>query len=285
MFLAIETVDKGGLEKGIVELEALQIYHPEFAEMELRAARSMLRLLDFDDQISGRRIRNTGNNHSGNHLTAEGSEEDSFHGDTFDGPILSKELLHICSQIASFPPDEKHSPVMKDALRRLKILAVDAEELEIIVRAFKWSKLHCFWKYHTKSSVESSVEISDQNVVDSSVEDGHFYGLRIEEARSSMYLIKILHQEIDPTLGGAPASLQAALGALHLPGSISDTMEKCDALEKVRNKMSQASIHVAEEYNKSLKKKTSRENKRPGNEVMSCDKYMIHMFCVINFVY
>ena len=39
-----------------------------------------------------------------------------------------------------------------------------------------------------------------------------FYGLKTAAVRSSTFIIRQLHKDVDPALGEAPASIQAAIG-------------------------------------------------------------------------
>lgn len=70
-------------------------------------------------------------------------------------------------------------------------------------------------------------------------EDGglEFFGLRTAAMRSSLYIIRQLHRDINPSLGEAPASLQAAMGALHLPSSVMSTLDQLDELDAMTRKM------------------------------------------------
>ena len=45
-------------------------------------------------------------------------------------------------------------------------------------------------------------------------DEGEFFGLRPGEARFSKYIVRALHRDVDPQSGDAPASIQAALGAI-----------------------------------------------------------------------
>lgn len=50
---SVETIDVEGLEDGIVEISLLQDHFPSFGEMELRAAKSLLRLIELEKCLTG----------------------------------------------------------------------------------------------------------------------------------------------------------------------------------------------------------------------------------------
>jgi len=245
---AIETVDKAGMLHCLTEVNALQKFHPKFSEAEVRAAELMLRLLDFENQLVPRK---------GTHSTslskfAQILEEDSSgvaeaKGDAEkeraeeeedDGPRLTPEVLSLCDEICSNPDLN----VARAAKRRLQLMTRSPSGLEEVVRCYKWSKMLCIWKYpeirggggteeETATSVSQSASHQGGTLPgESSGEEFEFFGLRAADARSSLFLIRMLHQDVSPMLGEAPPSVQAAMGALdvELPNGVREAMDKLD---------------------------------------------------------
>lgn len=247
---AIETVDRRNIEQGLIEIEAMQKFKGRegFAESEKRSAQLMLRLLSFDRQLCPERdilskVRNSqllasflDDDQSGDKFSEDGHDIDD------EGPKLTADMLSLCDEICSTGSLE----AARTAKRRLQQLAgkgggPPGSGLEEIIRCYKWSKMLCSWKYPETRLTQSILvgagngdmsELRDETYsLPSSAreEEYEFFGLRPSEGRSTLFLIRMLHNDIDPRTGGeAPPSVQAALGALELPVNVKETMEKLE---------------------------------------------------------
>jgi hypothetical protein len=215
---AIEIIDYNGILDGVNEVQGLQLHYPKFSEMELKAAKSLLNMLEFEKQICG-------------------------YVSYFNRLILTDEILGVCHEIllmggggggggggmtsgggngngSSNDFDPNKLKFLKSKLYRLS--GGSAEQMELIIRSYKWSKIYCTWKYPevlqrsqlSSSSAPGGTMTATSLPLDDS--HGNFFGLRPAEARSSIHIIRSLHQDIDIVLGEAPASIQAALGALNI---------------------------------------------------------------------
>ena len=123
----------------------------------------------------------------------------------------------------------------------------------MIVRSYKWSKIYCAWKYpevqqetgkktqlakkYRRDSENNTSLIGDEGSVsdiatleDENGGEGEFYGLRPGEARFSKYIVRSLHRDVDPQSGTAPATIQAALGAME--SALSDPINQFSEKKK-----------------------------------------------------
>jgi len=243
---AVETVHRSAIEHGLAEIEAMQAFkgRENFAEAERRAGRLMLRFLCFENQLcpdAGAR--------SHSHLSASfsdfGLDDDGDGGAEYGldtGPRLTGEMIELCDEICS----TSSLDAARAAKRRLQQLGGGATGLEEIIRCYKWSKLLCTWKYpETRLATTAGGAAAggtDSDAQPAAAADAaagakdaefEFFGLRASEARSSVFLIRMLHCDIDPTQGSGasgdtPPSMQAALGALDLPANVRETMDKLE---------------------------------------------------------
>jgi hypothetical protein len=250
------------LEHGIREVERVQIFHPRFAEMELRAGVALLRLMEFDEQINGRSRSSLGKSTTSQSSSSPpsrfrlGSQTDAMtldelqninpnpagdaDIDNLEGTRLTREMIELCDIISSTPVSLGSTDMQKEAMRRLKIIACNPQELEIIVRSYKWAKTLCFWKYPELVHPPTAAD----GIYSSSPDECDFYGLKINDAKASMYIVRTLHRDIDPSLGEGPASLQASMGALRLTMGVEETLAQCQALDK----LAMSKTHVAEDF-------------------------------------
>jgi myosin heavy subunit len=275
---AIESVDRYGILKGIKEVESLQIHHPNFADMEVRSGNAMLRLLDFDYQLCQASTSASGHelaveeDDEEDLLDSRSSKKKSSslrRGDMIDeseSPRLSKDLIRICDDISLLTAAVKSSSSsnnnnnssaeyvakLKQRLtymkQQLKNYAKTSADLEMIIRSYKWTKLLCPWKFpevtgkpSSRASLSKQVDLSTPSssvkVVEKQEEE--FYGLNITEARSSGYLIKLLHREIDPVIGDVPASLQASIGGPNLPYAVIHVLDEFEQVERFNQSQQQ----------------------------------------------
>lgn len=216
---AIEVIDRDGIIEACKEVEDLQQQHPRFAEIEMRAANSLLRMIDMESALRVPPRKN----------------QEPFEIPV--GPRLDDEILNICHEITACTI-RKDRESLKFLHKKLLFLTNhDAEHFEMIIRSFKWSKIFCAWKYpevqqegggnkkqttkHRNSDTMSGVSVLEDDSVaenqpyeDEFGGEGEFYGLRPGEARFSKYIVRALHRDVDPQTGSAPATIQAALGAM-----------------------------------------------------------------------
>lgn len=253
---AVEVIDRDGLIEGMKEVEDLQQHHPRFAEIELRAARSLMRMIEMESAL---------------HLPRRKNQE------PFEipiGPRLDDEVLNICHEITACSI-RKDRAGLKSLHKKLLFLSnQDSDHFEMIIRSFKWSKIFCAWKYpevqqeaepnkksHSRhrgsETLSSNISImGEEDSVDkiSVTEDefggeGDFYGLRPGEARFSKYIVRALHRDVDPQSGSAPATIQAALGAME--SALADPMgqliakEKESAQDQKKSKLVRKVNHIA----------------------------------------
>lgn len=185
---AIEIIDKEAILDCVEEIEMLQMHHEEFAGMELKAARGLLKMLDLEASLSPKSLANF---------------EESYR--------LSDACLALCHDISACRDREK----LKSLLRILKVKHAEgsASKYESLIRSYKWSRVFCTWKYPEvldKDRTRSLEEVERE-------EAEEFFGLSPAAARQATHVILSLHQDLSPCSGVNPASLQAALGALDLP--------------------------------------------------------------------
>jgi myosin heavy subunit len=229
---AVETVDYEGLLEGCREVEELQEHHPNFAMMELRAARSMLRMIELEGLIKVDIPRDINRPAS--------VKEAEFVVPT--GPRLTDNVLGLCHEIVNCSVSDEKAKLKHLKSQLLISAGGNQERFEMYIRSFKWSKLFCAWKYPeiqqkvTQSrakelaAMESSGDQQEQlsriledDASEEPTEDelsrlisgeGEFFGLRPGEARFSKYIVQALHREVNPQSGDAPPSIVAALGAM-----------------------------------------------------------------------
>ena len=128
------------------------------------------------------------------------------------------------------------------------------------IRLYKWSKLYSVWRYpavKALSSGQNKGSTGNPNISNPAnyhsihhPTNEEFYGLRMDDAQSNIYVIRTLHQgtyiylctciyvcnlyihlytEINPMFGDAGGSIQAALGALDLSSNIIQQLQYDDA--------------------------------------------------------
>lgn len=290
---AIESVDRYGILKGIKEVESLQIHHSNFADMEVRSGNAMLRLLDFDYQLcqtsnesaSAISFDNDDEDLLDNRSSiAQASRKPFRRGDVIDeseSPRLSKELIRICDDISlltaavKLPANSRNDQSaeyiaklkqrLQTSKQQLKNYAKTSSDLEMIIRSYKWTKLLCPWKFpevtgksSSRDSLSRKIDLSSPSsnsikVVEKQEEE--FYGLNITEARSSAYLIKLLHREIDPVIGEVPASLQASIGGPNLPYAVIHILDEVEEVERYNQALQQSRIQGSNSEGESLPKR------------------------------
>jgi len=187
---AIEIIDKTAIEDAVAEVNMLQMHHEPFAAMELKAADGLLKMLELEACLAPKSLANF---------------EDSFR--------LTDACLALCHDICACEDSQK----LKSLVKTLKIKHAygSSSKYESIIRSFKWSKVFCAWKYPEvldKDRVRSLEDVAAE-------EAEEFFGLRPSAARQSSHVILSLHQDMDAAAkksGVAPASLQAAMGALNM---------------------------------------------------------------------
>jgi len=243
---AIETIDKSGVVEAIAEVSELQDHYPKFAEMELRAAKSLLRMLEFEDQLCGSAIALGVQNVMGGDVR------------------LSDEILGLCHEICA---SADNRPLCKSLRSKLLRLAGSSDVLENWVRWYKWSKVYCTWKY--PEVIDKEHRRSEDSVA--AEEEGEFFGLRPADARSSVYVIRTLHQDVNVVLGDAPASIQAALGSLNMgTSSEEDNQPKFNKHLRRRMEMEKTASKRAHETTGKITMKGATPKLEAKEKLRSC---------------
>eukprot|EP00981_Chlorochromonas_danica_P015708 scaffold14367_cov250-Ochromonas_danica.AAC.4 len=216
---------------------AIREHHSGFAEAELRAARAMLRLLDFDRQLSPEKYFSTKNNNNNNTdddndeeeeeaVEMDREEKDHLHGgseakkktkkkkekvllwgeslrweDQSANPsILTLPLIEICDAItdATFPS------IQRMHKNKLVEIAGSLNRVYEIIRFYKWAKILATWKYPEMTSQSNNPLLGGMN---GRIKDDH--GSRSE----SLYDSLLEGNEIHRVNVGGELSLSTATGA------------------------------------------------------------------------
>lgn len=173
----IEVMNRYGIEQACLEVLQVRKNHSKFAESELRAARMMLRLMHFDQELYPTSNTTNGQNYHdaeddkeaangvGNHHHAmvDISElgDDAGGNDekkTVEGALLwscrtlsspsgaklTPELIEICNAIteATIPAIAK---MHKQRLQQ--VIGGNIHQVYAVIRYYKWTKTICTWKY------------------------------------------------------------------------------------------------------------------------------------------
>jgi len=219
---AIEVIDWHNVKQASDEAKALQESVPGFAAVELRAAAALERLLHFDELLDDSQVDPSNKIESSDESPEVQSDTSSMRNYRKDkGPLLNDEVIDICNKISS-----ESDPKKKQEYRqKLKDMTSNQKQYESFIRYYKWSKLLCVWKYP-----EVADDIENQNKMNKSPEE--FYALRIDESRTSLNLIRTLHQDVD-SHGNMSASLHAELSSLDLPGEVIETFQSLDEIVRI----------------------------------------------------
>lgn len=268
----VESVDRHGIEQTCLEVLRIQQMQPGFAESELRAAKAMLRLLNFDEELSSAAADDgEGDGDDSHHdFPQSHSEDDSPDGgneDTGGGnsssppeeqmlwgrkvpncptyPKLGREVREVCHSILT----ARNPAQLTTEKRRLLEMAGSVERLYDIIRYYKWSNTLCTWRYpevvlaQEQMKARHAVNISSPGSPSSptrtlpvNTHETEFYGLRPAEARASAYIIRTLHKDFDPVTGSSSALMQAALGSVDLPSSVAETLSNLELMSDIDSK-------------------------------------------------
>jgi len=275
---AVERVDKLAIKASLRDVLSLQKYHPNFCAAEVVAAEQMLKMLSFQATMcpkTGPRSRtDSGADDAGTGVRAGDVEEKGAEDDgPDDGPRLTPSTIDLCEIICS----TDDPTLARKAQSRLSLMTRTSEDMEELVRCFKWSKLFCTWKYpenakreakdagttHELLSRRRSVAmgllggstISDGNELDFGDLDEEppefdFYNLRASEARNGLYLRRVLTPRmLDEKVGEKPsASARAAqekeiADNTELPEGVAEAMKKLEALTHKKDKNKNQLLH------------------------------------------
>lgn len=206
-----------------------------FAEVEIRAAKKLLKMLEFDKQLDETayscseacdeqlpklsvEVRHVCDllSASGSHAQSADSSMDSHQGRYHLS--LKRRLYELCKEkaIALHQAYQHHSRTVKEFSER------DIElELERAIRYYKWSKVVSVWNYPEVQQTKNNSSNESFNHTSSKQSRGNkgerFFGLDMDRVTSSWYIIRTLHQAADPIQGFVDVpSLQSALSGLHL---------------------------------------------------------------------
>ncbi len=223
---AVEHVDKKALISALAEAEGiLQNSSKSFARVEIRAAREMLRLLELDELLYPT------DQDSLKTIAADYAERAALGLPTYELDInrldearLNDQIIATCDSIALATDAETRNR----CLRILQSYAANNHtRYNIIIRAYKWSKVLSVWKSPTKSelgshleSIESKSESSDSYQDrsdffvdvhdDSSVKNEiSFFGLEYSFAKPATHIQRtVLSNDIRVYSQGAPSETQ-----------------------------------------------------------------------------
>lgn len=221
---AIEVIDLHNIKAACHEAKTIQDSVPGFAAVELRAAAAIERLLNLEDLLDDSEI---------SEFSKADSNSDGIHDDQSDttsmksykrdkGPLLNDEVIDICDKISI----ENDPKIKKEYRQKLKDMTTSDRQYENFIRYYKWTKLLCIWKYP-----EIMDDIENQNKGKLNKVEEEFYKLRIEESRTSLNLIRTLHQDVD-SQGNMSASLHAEITSLDLPKEVIESFNSLDDLVK-----------------------------------------------------
>ena len=270
---AVEYVDKIAITRALEDVRALQAFHPNFCSEEVAAAQQMLKMLHFQQQFVGTRNSTTINRSRTASAEPGDSEEKESNASvkpeemSDDGPRLTPTTLDLC-EIICYTDDMN---LARKAQSRLSLMTRNTEDMEELVRCFKWSKLFCTWKYPENMEREAKEagttkellarrrtvamgllgvddESSDNILMDPSadgkgVPEFDFFGLRAEEARTGSYLKKMLTPVIvditDANTEKSPIKPERVSSTIsdntELPEGVSEMMKKLEKLTSKKN--------------------------------------------------
>lgn len=275
---AVERVDKHAIKGSLQDVLALQKYHPDFCADEVLAAQQMLKMLAFQANMcpkkgSGDRLRTDSGDAEGGETEEKNTDEDG----SDDGPRLTPSTIDLCEIICS----TEDSNLARKAQSRLSLMTRTGEDMEELVRCFKWSKLFCTWKYPENAkreakdagtthelvsrrrsvamgllggSVNSEVVDSDFGDVDEEPPEFDFFGLRACEARSGSHLKRVLKSKVvhaddvtakKPSETEQAAKERAIADNTELPDGVAEMMKKLETLTHRKEKHKIAVQHAA----------------------------------------
>lgn len=264
----VESVDRHGIEQTCLEVLRIQQMQPGFAESELRAAKAMLRLLNFDAELNP--IESDDTTQDGVHCHSDDcSQEGDSRNVSFEAPAtvpeeqmlwgrkvtphptypkLGREVREVCYAILT----ARNPAQLNTEKRRLLEMSGSVERLYDIIRYYKWSNTLCTWKYpevllaQEQLKAKHAVSIGSPGSPTSPsrpalntkvhTQETEFYGLRPAEARASAYIIRTLHKDFDPLTGSSSALMQAALGSVDVPTSVAETLSHLELMSDIDGK-------------------------------------------------
>jgi len=245
---AVESISKKGALRALEEVKELQKFYPGFLEIECRAAKKMLKMLEFQDYLCS-------NTHSSG-ASSETKEEKEDKDKESGGPILTPAVIDLCEIICS-SDDMK---LARQAHQRMQMMTKSAAALEEILRCFKWSKLVCSWKWPKNARREAKLSGTNTNQSardafhesmgigagssptkggnyddsDDEADEFDFFGLRASDARQGVYLQRVLGGQFDDEQDKDhfEEDMQASLMEKNkaLPLGVEDTIKKLDVL-------------------------------------------------------
>ena len=247
---AVEVVDDQVVASGIGEIESLRRIYPDFAEIELRAGKELMKLIAYEK------------------LCYESKSESSTNEGRLDEETISLfDLISKCSSATHTVSNTILLEKKAEGIERLnRKYNYDKEVITSKVRAYKWSKMLCVWNYPEVAAkvAESEILLPLPSHKLKEIEgDEEFFGLKVAEARSCIHLVKTLHGDIDPRIGSdMPGSVLAALGIS--PYSFKDVKSKYYSESKESSKgverfvgLSQSKSGAKKGFDYSMKRSTT----------------------------
>ena len=272
---AIETVDKFAVKRSIDEIVTLQKFHPHFCEDEVAAGLQLLKMISFQKQICVATSAKGGRSRTS---AVEGSDEEKSEKDgevacaTYDelkdddGPRLTPSTLDLCEVICC----TDDISLARKAQSRLTLMTRNTEQMEDLVRCFKWSKLLCTWNYPENAAREakdsgtmeellSRRKSVAMGLIGASSEGGDaveanvnhnkefdFFTLRAADARKCPHLTRVLQptkklqlmrEEVAETQKDKAARTDKVHDAMQLPDGVEEIMHKLEAITGKQGKI------------------------------------------------
>ncbi len=198
---AVEVVDEQLVASSIREIESLRRIYPDYAEIELRAGKELLKLIAYEKLC----------------YESGGKETVTNEGRLDEETISLFDMISRCSSATHAVSNTILLEKKAEGIDRLnRKYNHDKELITSKVRAYKWSKMLCVWNYPEVATkvAESDMLLPLPSHKLKEIEgDEEFFGLKVAEARSCIHLVKTLHGDIDPKIGSEmPGSVLAALG-------------------------------------------------------------------------
>jgi hypothetical protein len=160
----IEQCNRYAIEQLCLEVLQIRKQHSRFAETELRAARMLLKLLNFDAQLYPSSFVADDKSQLDDDFESIAQDKDVSEGamlwgrrilTTPTGSKLTPQIIDICQQIS----DTTSVVVAKKLKQRLQVLIGGSpEHLFAVIRYFKWSKAVCVWNFPEITALQCELQ-------------------------------------------------------------------------------------------------------------------------------
>lgn len=211
---AIETVDEAGIKASLIEIAALQKFHPKFLQQECLAGKTMLKMVAFDAQL-----------HSST-ITSKVTEMEDV-----DGPRLTPAVLALCEEMCTMQQDinatDQNNASAVQAMKKLQLMTRSQEAFAEIIRCFKWSKLLCTWKNSTVAT-QRNISSKSSSLLMNNSSERHFFGLDVNQARSGPYILHLLASINNAEIVLPSSAKNSTLGKSMTPNETIDYANEID---------------------------------------------------------